>query len=414
MTGYAVISQGGGSSLCVGRVAACRRCGENFGNLRFNRLDHRVNCVGCPPNVRGGTQVVNFETLQAQRISMHSEPVILLIPVFNDWESVRLLLPQLEEQLSDSDAPVQVLLVDDGSTDEVDADELARCCVEFRHLQKIEILRLQRNLGHQRALAVGLSFVSAHLPCSAVVVLDADGEDAPSDVPRLLAALDQHDHKVVVFAERTKRSESLTFRFFYTLYRIVHLLLTGIPVRIGNFSAVPAAMLKRIVVVSELWNHYAASVVKSRLPLVTVPTERASRLAGHSKMNLVSLVIHGLSAISVFSERTGVRLIIAGACLSLLTLAGLGTIIAIRLTTDWATPGWATYTIGLLLLLFGQMLTLVLVYVLGILQKREDAGFIPSRDHIHFVESVTLIHSEQIGQLESRDSSLEDSAAVRH
>jgi hypothetical protein len=343
---------------------------------------------------------------------MHAEPVILLIPVFNDWESVGLLLPELERQLNETDAPVQVLLVDDGSTDEVDADELTERCAEFRHLQKVEILRLQRNLGHQRALAVGLSYVAARLPCSAVVVMDADGEDAPSDAPRLLSALDEHDRKCVVFAERTKRSESLTFRFFYWLYRIVHLLLTGIPVRIGNFSAIPAVMLKRIVVVSELWNHYAASVVKSRLPLVTVPTERASRLAGHSKMNLVSLVIHGLSAISVFSERTGVRLIIGGALLSLLTLAGLGTIVTIRLTTDWATPGWATYTIGLLLLLFGQMLTLVLVYVLGILQKREDSGFIPSRDHVHFVDGVTLIHSEQISSTAPRVSEPEDTTTV--
>ena len=131
-------------------------------------------------------------------------------------------------------------------------------------------------------------------------------------------------------------------------------------------------------------------------------------------MNLVSLVIHGLSAISVSSERTGVRLIIGGALLSLLTLAGLGTIVTIRLTTDWATPGWATYTIGLLLLLFGQMLTLVLVYVLGILQKREDSGFIPSRDHVHFVDCVTLIHSEQISVPATRQSQPEDVPAVRH
>lgn len=339
---------------------------------------------------------------------MHCEPVILLIPVFNDWESVGQLLPLLEQKLTETDAPVHVLLIDDGSTDEPDVEELAGICSRFRYLQKVDVLKLQRNLGHQRALAIGLSHVSAHLPCSAVVVMDADGEDAPADVPRLLEEVDRHGGKAVVFAERTKRSESLTFRFFYWLYRVIHLLLTGIPVRVGNFSVVPAPMLKRIVVVSELWNHYAASVVKSRLPFVTLPTQRASRLAGTSQMNLVSLVIHGLSAISVFSERTGVRLIIAGACLALLTLTGLGTIVTIRLTTDWAAPGWATYTIGLLLLLFGQMLTLVLVYVLGILQKREDAGFLPSRDYVHFIDTTIEVHSQQI------DSETRVAASVNH
>ncbi|MBI1310903.1 glycosyltransferase [bacterium] len=342
---------------------------------------------------------------------MHVEPVILLIPVFNDWESVGLLLPLLERELRGVDARVHALLLDDGSTELVNVDELAERCADFRHLQRVEILRLQRNLGHQRALAVGLSHVAAHLPCSAVVVMDADGEDAPQDVPRLLRELDCRDRNAIIFAERTKRSESLTFRFFYWLYRVAHLLLTGIPVRIGNFSAVPSEMLPRIVVVSELWNHYAASVVKSRLPFETVPTRRANRLAGASKMNLVSLVIHGLSAISVFSERTGVRLIIAGACLALITLVGLGTIATIRLTTDWAVPGWATYTSGLLLLLFGQMLTLILVYVLGILQKRDDAGFLPIRDHVHFVAGTTPIHDQRVGGVSVE--SLEEATEAR-
>ncbi len=329
---------------------------------------------------------------------MHCEPVILLIPVFDDWDSVSLLLPLLESQLTNVDAPVHVLLVDDGSTKPPDTAGLADACTSFRHLQKVDILSLKRNLGHQRAIAAGLSYVTAHLACSAVVVMDADGEDAPRDVPQLLAELDRYDGNMIIFAERTKRSESLSFRFFYWLYRVVHLWLTGIPVRIGNFSAIPASMLPRIAVVSELWNHYAASVVKSRLPFETLPTERASRLAGTSKMNLVSLVIHGLSAISVFSERTGVRLIIAGTCLALFTGAGLSIVSAIQLATDWDVPAWAIYSPGLLLLLFGQMLTLVLMYVLGILQKRDDSGFLPIRDHVHFISGTTPIHDQRIGR----------------
>ena len=97
----------------------------------------------------------------------------------------------------------------------------------------------------------------------------------------------------VVFAERTKRSESFAFRFFYALYRWLHLLLTGVAVRVGNFSAMPYSLLRRLVAVSELWNHYAAAVFKSRLPYRLLPTQRANRLAGRPQMNFVALVIHG-------------------------------------------------------------------------------------------------------------------------
>ncbi|MHC4880076.1 MAG: glycosyltransferase [Planctomycetota bacterium] len=326
---------------------------------------------------------------------MHGQPVILLIPVFNDWESVSLLLPLLERELDHVDAPVHLLLLDDGSTQQPDAAALADTCSGFCRLRKIDILRLQRNLGHQRAIAAGLCHVAAHRPCSAVVVMDADGEDAPHDVPRLLAELDRREGETIIFAERTKRSENLSFRFFYWLYRVLHLWLTGIPVRIGNFSAVPASMLPGIAVVSELWNHYAASVVKSRLPFDTIPTERATRLAGISKMNLVSLVIHGLSAISVFSERTGVRLMIAGTCLALFTLTGLAASVATALTTDWSVPVWTTFATVLVLLLVGQTLPMVLMYVLSILQRRDDPAFLPIRDHVHFVAGTTPVHDQQ-------------------
>ena len=79
----------------------------------------------------------------------------------------------------------------------------------------------------------------------------------------------------------------------------------------GNFSVIPRERLASLVVVSELWNHYAAAAMRSRQPFCTIPTRRAERLDGESKMNFVGLVVHGLSAISVYSDIVGVRLLIA-------------------------------------------------------------------------------------------------------
>ena len=81
--------------------------------------------------------------------------------------------------------------------------------LDLRAIGRVEVLHLRRNLGHQRAIAIGLAFVEAERPrCRAVVLMDSDGEDAPEDVPRLVARCEQEGRRKIVFAERTKRSES--------------------------------------------------------------------------------------------------------------------------------------------------------------------------------------------------------------
>ena len=174
--------------------------------------------------------------------------------------------------------------------------------------------------------------------------MDADGEDDPGDVPRLIQRCREEAFEKIVFAERTRRSESLAFRVFYGLYKTLHVMLTGIRVRVGNFSVIPRARLQSLVVVSEMWNHYAAAAFKSRQPLCLVPTRRADRLSGRSRMNFVDLVAHGLGAMSVYGEIIGVRLLVLACLLIFAALAGAAATVIVRLTTNLAIPGWATST----------------------------------------------------------------------
>lgn len=259
------------------------------------------------------------------------------------------------------------------------------------HIDSVCLLRLRRNLGHQRAIAIGLAFIEAGLPCEAVVIMDGDGEDSPSDVPRLIERLDREGGSRIVFAERSKRTEGLLFTAFYYLYRALHWLLTGVDVRVGNFSVVARPMLRRLVAVSDLWNHYAASVFASRLPYATVPTVRGHRYHGRSRMNFVGLIVHGLSAISVYRDRVLVRLLIAGILLLLVSLAGLVATVLIRLMTYWAIPGWATYSCGLLALIMLQSCSTTLVLIFLMLGARESLGFLPSRDYSYFVVDFQVV-----------------------
>jgi hypothetical protein len=320
------------------------------------------------------------------------DKVIILLPVYNDWKALSLLLPILERELNANELRADILMVDDGSTTS-SASNLGQTC--FRSIESIDILSLRRNLGHQRAIAVGLSYIEANRVCHAVIVMDCDGQDDPRDVARLIKECTANQDRKIIFAARTRRSESFTFRLFYHLYRLVHFVLTGMPVRVGNFSVIPWGVLNRLVAVSELWNHYAAAVHKARLPIALVPTERSRRLEGPSQMDVVALVVHGLSAMAVFGDRIGVRLLIVVALGMALATAGLIAVVGIRLLTNLAVPGWATYVTGLLLVMLIQMLLVVLVFAFVILAARDTASIIPRRDYVHLTGGIQRVYGQR-------------------
>jgi len=315
--------------------------------------------------------------------------LIVLMPVYNDWKALSLLLPKLGRALASSDFKARVVLVDDGST-VPPAATLGQS--HFESIISIDLLSLRRNLGHQRAIAVGLCYIEANSPQSTVAIMDSDGEDDPKDVSRLVHECVAQRNEKIVFAARTRRSEGWIFTFFYHLYRLFHYLLTGIHVRVGNFSVIPPQALKRIVAVSELWNHYAAAVHKAKLPLILVSTERGKRLEGPPRMDMVSLVVHGLSAMAVFGDRIGVRLLFVVGLGMALTLIGLVSVFAIRLATDLAIPGWATYLTGILLIILMQILIIILVFVFVILAARNTVSVIPTRDYVHLIDASHRIY----------------------
>jgi polyisoprenyl-phosphate glycosyltransferase len=320
---------------------------------------------------------------------INADEVLILIPVFNDWASLAELLPRLDSVLAAHFITADILVVDDGSTIEPER-ELEKGA--FQVLRRIDVLRLRRNLGHQRAIAIGIAYVEDCLQAGAVVVMDGDGEDDPADVPRLLERLEEAGDGTIVFAERTRRSESLAFRVSYALFKLLHHVLTGKGVRVGNFSAIPRRRLSSLVVVAELWNHYAAAVFRSRQPHCMIPTHRARRLRGGSTMNFVALVAHGLSAISVYSDVVGVRLLVMSVLLAMLTLLGIIITLVIRLTTELAIPGWASFTIGILLVLFVQAVMAAFVFSFVILGARHGSTFLPRRDYSFFIGAIWTLH----------------------
>jgi polyisoprenyl-phosphate glycosyltransferase len=315
-------------------------------------------------------------------------PLTILVPVFNDWAAARFLVDRLDSVFGQHGLTGRIIFVDDGSLEPVPEGFPA---TPPRNIQQIQSVELRTNLGHQRALCVGLVHLQQIGVASPVVIMDSDGEDDPSDIPRLLEKFVVEGKRKVTFAARRLRAEGVVFQFFYKLYRTVHRLVVGFDPRFGNFSVVPVASIERLVVTSDLWNHYAAAVVKMKLPYATVPIDRSRRFTGESKMGFIGLVIHGLSAMSVFGDTVGVRLLILcgvfGVLISILIVAT----IIVKVATSLSIPGWATYVTGLLLLLLSQLVVLSLVFIFVALYNRGQSSFVPIRDCPIYIGKVRTV-----------------------
>ena len=130
--------------------------------------------------------------------AVRDDRFLILIPNYNDWPSLELLIKSLDHTMQAHKIETDLLIVDDGSTTPPGE---ALEYTTYQSLGRIEILKLRRNLGHQRAIAIGLAYVEAHISCLAVVVMDADGEDDPGDVPRLIQKCRDEGLRKIVFAE---------------------------------------------------------------------------------------------------------------------------------------------------------------------------------------------------------------------
>jgi glycosyltransferase involved in cell wall biosynthesis len=288
---------------------------------------------------------------------------------------------------------VFVIAVDDGSSisgEKYFAHEDPEFCCSVRHIKQIEVVSLVCNLGHQRAIAVGLCQAFLRDEIDVVIVMDCDGEDKPEDLERLVAASLQNPMQIVV-AQRSKRSEGITFRTFYLLYKFLFWLLTGKTIDFGNFCLIPKGLLGRVVYSPDTWNNLAVSLLKSRIPIFKIKTHRGKRYAGKSKMNLVSLVIHALSAISVYTDIAFVRIILLSFAACAALLLGIIAVILLRLVTELAIPGWASYVSILLGILLVQTLMFSFGAAFFLLTRRSQPAIIPIHDSPKYVRGISIL-----------------------
>jgi polyisoprenyl-phosphate glycosyltransferase len=309
--------------------------------------------------------------------------LIVISPVFNDWDSFSILVSELSRQFAGTDLELHILAVDDGSSQTFDLNALilpTNNCI-----RDIKVVHLATNLGHQRAIAVGLTEVPESNNNDLVIIMDSDGEDRPSDICSLLSAAQRYPGSII-FASRIRRSEGFVFRIGYIIYKLVFRLLTGHTIAFGNFCLIPMTLARRLAHRSEVWNNLASAIIRSRLRYQVVPIARGQRYAGISKMNLISLIAHGLSAMSVSADLIFVRILIGCSLFSGFLMGGIALAVLIRFATDLAIPGWATTVVGLLSVMLMQTIVLIVATTLMQLSGRNSRPMIPATDCSGFIE----------------------------
>ncbi len=303
--------------------------------------------------------------------------IVIVTPVFEDIKASSQLFKNLHIELGEN---VYIVAIDDGSV----LEPLKISALKEANLEGV-VIKLKRNVGHQRAIAIGLSYVTENMPnVSQVIVMDSDGEDLPSSIPRMLDMLLEPEVDIVV-AQRKSRMETIRFRIFYVIYKMLFKILSGRTISFGNFMALKASAVKRLVAMQELWIHIAGCTLSSKLRIVNCPLDRGPRYAGQSKMNFVGLALHGFKALMVFAEDVLVRVGIA--CTTVAAFSVLGVLVAVSLKLfNYATPGWFSVALGILLLVFLQTgaVTLMTLMLTGVVR----GGLVTNFDYKEFIENI--------------------------
>jgi glycosyltransferase involved in cell wall biosynthesis len=308
--------------------------------------------------------------------------ITILTPAYDDWESVFVLLNQLDGVLAEGGLTANIVVVDDGSPDFVDTQEFHS--LSFKAIQEVEVITLTRNIGNQRAQATGIAFVAENIDCNILVIMDSDLEDQPKYVPELIAEA-KKTNREIVFAERTRRSEGSAFKAFYKIYKYLYKALTGLPISIGNFSAIPGRLVKRVANISEIWSHFPAGIMRAKIPFRTIPAARGQRVFGQSKMNLVSLVVHGLNGIAVHADTVGARVVLAIFGFGGVVSIGLLITIAKRFFVDFFVVGWTSIVVIILGIAVIQAFMAAIFMAFVIVSSRNQQVVIPAIDYKKYI-----------------------------
>ena len=219
---------------------------------------------------------------------------IILIPVYNDRESLKKLIENINYEISNLNSQISVVVVNDASS-----QQIVDTYQNTENINSIEIINMKQNSGHTRCIASGLKYISEKKEFDYVIPMDGDGEDRPEEIKNFIQLAEQSDGKSIV-GERVKRSENLLFKTCYQFHKLLTLAFTGQLIKFGNFTCLSKLTVEKMLNEKATWNSFSGSLSKISKNRKSIPSIRGTRYFGPSKMSFTNLIKHSLSIVSVF------------------------------------------------------------------------------------------------------------------
>ena len=220
--------------------------------------------------------------------------ISIVVPVFNERDVTPLFLSEIREVSSKNQIDVELVFVDDGSTD-TSVNYLKNA---LRTDTRMKIVSLSRNFGKEAALSAGLENASG----DAVIIMDADLQDPPEQIPHMINAW-QLGAEVVSMKRNSRLSDSVCKRFsahFY--YRILGLASqTHIPSDIGDFRLLSRKAVDALLSLPERNRYMKGLFAWIGMPTKTLLYDRPPRPAGMTKWSIADLFGLALEDITSFS-----------------------------------------------------------------------------------------------------------------
>jgi polyisoprenyl-phosphate glycosyltransferase len=227
--------------------------------------------------------------------------IIILIPVYNDWESLKRLVYEINENIKDyKNIEFECLIVNDSST--IVQPEF----IKPNNIKSFKILNMKKNKGHARCNAFGIRYIFKNKNFDNLILMDGDGEDRPVEIKSLINKILEYPNSSVV-AKRVKRSEGPFFQFLYQIHKVISFIFTGKKINFGNYSCLKKKDVEILHSKASLWSSYSGTVKKNLQNLSEIDSTRGSRYFGPSQMSIFKLLIHSFSIIAVFKYQVLLR-----------------------------------------------------------------------------------------------------------
>ena len=226
---------------------------------------------------------------------------IILIPIYNDRESLTKLIENINSEIKDLNSEISVIVINDASSQQI-IDQYQNT----ENINSIEIINMKENRGHARCIASGLKYIFEKKEFDYVIPMDGDGEDRPEEIKEFIELAEQSKDQSII-GERRKRSESLFFKFCYQFHKFLTLSFTGQSIKFGNFTCLSKSTVEKMLNEKATWNSFSGSLKKTEKNLLSIPSIRGARYFGPSKMSFFNLLKHSLSIISVFRKTVLIR-----------------------------------------------------------------------------------------------------------